>query len=1427
MKIRTTLHALMTVGLILALSTTAWSGPVTLVGTGNGALQANGTTKIDIIDPDNDNVVDTTEWGPGPTGGFDTNGVGLYNANNSTEQWSKVFDNSNTSGASNWGGSKTKVCCNFGNPSGVRVDSSTSLYEITGYTISTGNDSTGRRPNAWKLEGSNNDGATWTLIDDVVASEINGGAGWTAHNQVGEVASLDVTGNAYSSFRFLFTSVVSGGFQINEIELFGVEGSLYDTTLTSVADSDWHQTGTWTGGPPNVPTADTLAQVHNGHTVTVSAGNPGLAKDVDIDATSILQISDTLTVGGAVVVGGTTNIAGTLNAASVDVAAGATLAAPGTLNADEVNTAGTTSLTGGGTIGTVNVTGGTTALSTPDIDTLNVTGGEVTTTGLTVTEMNISAGGTVTATGDLQAGTEDLGGTINITDANIAATGGGTVKLNGTTLNSAGAVNVTGDVKISANPDLNVTSGHLTIDVPAGGALPSGVQLWLDADTLGLGNGAVVSNWTDISGLGRDADYMRGDPNYITGALNGKAVVDFDGNDYLSTSFDFDSVLANHTILTVSRYTGGDSQRVISSRNHNWLFGYHGNRDERWHAEGWIHDTGDGNTDWHLHAGTMQAASDPLATFWKDGVLKTSNDTGSNNSNYKPGMLSLGAWRNENDESSKAQVAEVLIFDRVLTADELNDVGGYLNNKYNLGIAGYTGGLGSPQFGNLTMAPESELTLGGAGEASFAGIAAGDNAEIHGNVTAKGSVQVGNSVGTLKIDGNYTQGAGSTYKWEADTGGADVVAVNNGDLDTSADWNLEIAPLHHSVDLLSPTALMTRTGTGTTAAPGTVSVTLADNVYADLYDTTGATVTKSGEDIVLSGVTQKAKTVSNGGDWDTGVWSSGVPNNLKAAVVAGGTVASTGGAAMDLVVAGGDLDVTAGTLAVGNNVRIGTGSQLTVDGAGTLVSVGNEAKVYAGGTLHLKDGGALGSAVKILDGGTLKTTGNQTLPGNVEFDPNGTLRVAGGILTVPSGGGMPTGNVLWLDASDIQGNGTATVGGVPVTVWTDKSGASHNGTNGGDPATFVTGGGIPTVRLDGNDWIRTALNIDASVRPNVTIFAVYDYRQADGDDSLWGQEDGGWDRFTLLNHGVGAGVTNGDGMFNVVEMGQAGIGFVINEIQMVEGVGNGSHVLINGNAPSGGGIFTMNNSAGGPANQFAIGSQRANNATWTTMMDVAEFLVFDRVLTAEEQNDVGGYLAAKYGLTSGYTGGFGVKLGNLLVDAGATLDAGGGAISVNDLGGAGTVNADVTVNGQVSPGDSPGTLTVTGEMTMAEGTSYLWQLGPGGYDSIFGLNGDLMLPDDWTLVLQDLGGSAAPGDVFRLFGDFTGYSGNLVPFVDASMVPHWDVSGLTFSSDVDGIYMSGLIATPSVGVIPEPITMIALGMGIAGLGGYIRKRRRA
>ncbi|MEM7393017.1 MAG: hypothetical protein AAF492_11790, partial [Verrucomicrobiota bacterium] len=217
-------------------------------------------------------------------------------------------------------------------------------------------------------------------------------------------------------------------------------------------------------------------------------------------------------------------------------------------------------------------------------------------------------------------------------------------------------------------------------------SVTNGMVLWLNAQTIGSNHNDTVGFWPDDSGQNHPVDNHAQTPTYVTNGLNGQPVVRFDGGggaaDFMWSTYNFDPHLT-YTILSVARYTGTDHERVVSSNTRNWLFGYHGNLDERFYAEGWIHTTGSNNNDWHLHAGTVTNAADPLASFWKDGVLLTQNDAGSGNGNHTIGQLSLGGWR-ANNELSQCEIAEVLIYDRVLSPAELNEVGAYLEMKYGL-----------------------------------------------------------------------------------------------------------------------------------------------------------------------------------------------------------------------------------------------------------------------------------------------------------------------------------------------------------------------------------------------------------------------------------------------------------------------------------------------------------------------------------------------------------------------------------------------------------------------------------------------------------------------------------------------------------------------------------------------------------------------
>ena len=126
---------------------------------------------------------------------------------------------------------------------------------------------------------------------------------------------------------------------------------------------------------------------------------------------------------------------------------------------------------------------------------------------------------------------------------------------------------------------------------------------------------------------------------------------------------------------------------------------------------------------------------------------------------------------------------------------------------------------------------------------------------------------------------------------------------------------------------------------------------------------------------------------------------------------------------------------------------------------------------------------ASGDALRIGSAaGSLTISGNLDMTtASLSFDGPGNVIVSGNIL---QGVALPLGGVsgeleIWLDASDLNGNGIADqpADGALISNWEDKSGKNRDFDSMlGDPNYVATGThGRPTVNFDGNDALRTNL----------------------------------------------------------------------------------------------------------------------------------------------------------------------------------------------------------------------------------------------------------------------------------------------------------------------------------------------------------------
>ena len=61
--------------------------------------------------------------------------------------------------------------------------------------------------------------------------------------------------------------------------------------------------------------------------------------------------------------------------------------------------------------------------------------------------------------------------------------------------------------------------------------------------------------------------------------------------------------------FSISRLTGGNNRRLITSKNENWLWGYQGGGVEKFYFNGWVHN---GSTvadiSWHMHVANLNNA---------------------------------------------------------------------------------------------------------------------------------------------------------------------------------------------------------------------------------------------------------------------------------------------------------------------------------------------------------------------------------------------------------------------------------------------------------------------------------------------------------------------------------------------------------------------------------------------------------------------------------------------------------------------------------------------------------------------------------------------------------------------------------------------------------------------------------------------------
>ncbi len=238
-----------------------------------------------------------------------------------------------------------------------------------------------------------------------------------------------------------------------------------------------------------------------------------------------------------------------------------------------------------------------------------------------------------------------------------------------------------------------------------------------------LGNAAAVTSWSDQA----TGDTFNGTvtqstaanrPRVLTNALNGQAVVEFDGNDYLQSSLSNSLPNPSQGItvmaVTTADGTGDTAQRLAQIGHNGGLAGRivgldvsssptstsNGGAGFRFNNGASLYDTPIGDSGFHIVVWQVAAGeSYSNATMYVDGTVAANTFTGSSNNasgsvNFSGNdlQLLLGVGRNANGTIATGdyftgQIAEFLMFNEQLTVGQINLVASYLSNTYDLPFA--------------------------------------------------------------------------------------------------------------------------------------------------------------------------------------------------------------------------------------------------------------------------------------------------------------------------------------------------------------------------------------------------------------------------------------------------------------------------------------------------------------------------------------------------------------------------------------------------------------------------------------------------------------------------------------------------------------------------------------------------------------------
>ncbi|MCX6878251.1 MAG: Ig-like domain repeat protein, partial [Verrucomicrobia bacterium] len=584
----------------------------------------------------------------------------------------------------------------------------------------------------------------------------------------------------------------------------------------------------------------------------------------------------------------------------------------------------------------------------------------------------------------------------------------------------------------------------------------NGLQCWFDASQGVTTSGTNVTGWADQSGNGNSTTGVNGTPKFAASQVNGRPAVLFQGGN--------NNLKIDHNIIPQQEYIvfkSGNYARDAANPN-------------QWGGD-WGGPFGQQNDNgWMFQSGTRQMWGDgsriPLAVSQNGTAIVQNNANGNpygmanvanymilkvNPRNYASAYARIGrpnnSWGN-----GYFDVAEVIVYNRLLSTAEENQIGGYLTTKYGLtAVSAYTP---LPLMMRLDSPFDGQGFISGATVTASATVVSPLDTSpytvkfftnIGGGVAQVGSDQIGAGPTFTQSLGAPGDGSYQVFASVTDSAGTPVTV-------DSATNNFTLAPAAATTTTLSATTTSTY-GQNATLTATVAAATTPNGGTVQFYDDNG--VTPLGSPVAINTSTGVAS-------YTTNTLVAGTHKITATYSGYGIYLTSSTSGSTDQVVTQAVLNVTAD-----NKVRSpGTDNPaLTYQISGYQLGQ-TFATSGVSGTPTLACVAVPSDPV-----GNYPITVDTSPMTAANYSFNG---VAGNLKVMVGAPPVVAANVLcWYDAG--QG---VTTSGSNVTAWDDSSGNAHQATRGGGTVTYVASDtqiAKPAVHLRSGGFMNCALSMTA------------------------------------------------------------------------------------------------------------------------------------------------------------------------------------------------------------------------------------------------------------------------------------------------------------------------------------------------------------